>query len=64
MADFVAEHASYPNGSHDDLVDVGAYAVRVAITKWAPPPPRPPAPPSPIEDPFTPDFIDFETLAL
>lgn len=33
---FVTEHASFPNGSHDDLVDVGAYAVRVAITQWAP----------------------------
>jgi predicted phage terminase large subunit-like protein len=39
MADFVAEHASFPNGAHDDLVDAGAYAVRVAVTKWQPPPP-------------------------
>jgi predicted phage terminase large subunit-like protein len=42
VADFVNEHASFPNGSHDDLVDVGAYAVRVAITKWQPPPPGAP----------------------
>lgn len=38
---FVDEHASFPNGSHDDLVDAGSYAVRVAVTKWRPPPPRP-----------------------
>jgi predicted phage terminase large subunit-like protein len=43
MSDFVDEHASFPNGAHDDLVDTGAYACRVAITKWAPPPPTPPA---------------------
>lgn len=43
---WASEHASFPNGSHDDLVDVGAYAVRVAITKWAPPPPKPRPTPS------------------
>lgn len=46
VADFVAEHASFPNGAHDDLVDAGAYAVRVAVTKWQPPPPRPPIDPT------------------
>lgn len=39
--DWVSEHAAFPNGTHDDQCDVGAYAVRVAITKWAPPPPGP-----------------------
>jgi predicted phage terminase large subunit-like protein len=38
---WVAEHAGFPNSAHDDLVDVGAYACRVAITQWAPPPPTP-----------------------
>ena len=55
---FVAEHASFPNGAHDDLVDVGAYAVRVAITKWAPSPPSPRAQPATPVDPIeTPDLF-------
>lgn len=33
---WTSEHAGFPAASHDDLVDVGAYAVRVAITQWAP----------------------------
>lgn len=37
---FIDEHAAFPNGSHDDTVDVGSYAVRVAVTKWQPPPPK------------------------
>lgn len=41
-ADFISECAAFPNGSHDDMVDCLAYAVRVAITKWAPPPPASP----------------------
>jgi predicted phage terminase large subunit-like protein len=36
---WVDEHAAFPNGSHDDAVDVGSIATRVAVTKWAPPPP-------------------------
>lgn len=40
---FITEHASFPAAAHDDTVDVGSMAVRVAVTKWAPPtsPPRP-----------------------
>lgn len=38
---WVDEHAAFPSGTHDDLVDTGAYAVRVAVTKWQPPPPLP-----------------------
>ncbi len=38
---WVSEHAGFPAAAHDDLVDVGAYAVRVAITKWQPPIPTP-----------------------
>ncbi len=41
VGSWVDEHAAFDAGSHDDQVDVGAYACRVAITKWAPPPPRP-----------------------
>ncbi|MEV0214283.1 phage terminase large subunit [Micromonospora sp. NPDC050695] len=37
---FVAEHASFPAAAHDDMVDVGSLAVRVAITRWAPPAPK------------------------
>lgn len=38
---FVAEHASFPAAAHDDTVDVGSMAVRVAVTKWAPGPSAP-----------------------
>lgn len=40
---WVSEHASFPSATHDDQVDTTAYAVRVAVTQWAPPP-RPPEP--------------------
>ena len=39
---FRNECASFPAGAHDDQVDALAYATRVAVTKWQPPPPRPP----------------------
>jgi predicted phage terminase large subunit-like protein len=38
---WVDEHAGFPNAAHDDQVDTLAYAVRVAITKWAPTPAAP-----------------------
>lgn len=38
---WVTEHASFPAASHDDTVDVGSMAVRVAVTKWTPPPATP-----------------------
>lgn len=37
LEEWVGEHASFPNGSHDDQVDTLGYAARVAITKWSPP---------------------------
>jgi predicted phage terminase large subunit-like protein len=41
---FLTEHASFPAAAHDDTVDTGSLAVRVSVTKWAPPPtPRTPA---------------------
>lgn len=39
---WIDEHASFPAANHDDMVDVGSLATRVAITRWAPS--RPPAP--------------------
>ena len=54
---WVSEHASFPNGAHDDQVDTLAYAVRVAVTKWAPPPAHPPARPDPAG-------VDLERVAL
>ena len=30
------EHAAFPNGKHDDQVDVTGYAARVALTHWLP----------------------------
>jgi predicted phage terminase large subunit-like protein len=42
LGEWVDEHAGFPGSSkHDDQVDVGSYAARVAITKWSPPPPKP-----------------------
>jgi predicted phage terminase large subunit-like protein len=38
---WVSEHAAFPNSAHDDMVDTGSMAVRVAVTKWAPPPATP-----------------------
>ncbi|HLL69005.1 MAG TPA: phage terminase large subunit [Micromonosporaceae bacterium] len=57
LEEWVSEHASFPNGSHDDQVDVGSYAVRVAVTKWVPPVPKPAAP-RPAED-DGPDFMNM-----
>jgi predicted phage terminase large subunit-like protein len=37
---WINEHAAFPNGAHDDTVDTGSFAVRVAVTKWQPPAPR------------------------
>jgi predicted phage terminase large subunit-like protein len=36
---WVGEAASFPTGAHDDQVDTLSYAVRVAVTRWAPPAP-------------------------
>lgn len=38
---WVDEHAGFPNAAHDDQVDTLSYAVRIAVTRWAPPPARP-----------------------
>jgi predicted phage terminase large subunit-like protein len=38
LDNWVTEHAGFPTASHDDQVDTTAYAVRVAITQWAPTP--------------------------
>jgi predicted phage terminase large subunit-like protein len=46
---FLNEHAAFPAASHDDTVDVGSLATRVAVTQWQPPPAirRTPAGPDP-----------------
>ena len=53
---WVDEHAGFPNASHDDQVDTGAYAVRVAVTGWHPQK----AAPLPTRS----DEIDFMTIAM
>jgi predicted phage terminase large subunit-like protein len=44
VADWIDELVAFPNGTHDDVVDVVAYAARVAAAHWLPaePPSRPP----------------------
>ncbi len=44
LTEWVDEHASFPNGRNDDQCDAGAYATRIVVTKWQPPPQRPPEP--------------------
>jgi len=36
LDEWLDEHADFPNTAHDDQVDVGAYAGRVAIAHWLP----------------------------
>lgn len=36
--DWVGEHADFPAGSHDDQVDVGAYAAKQVLVDWHPVP--------------------------
>ncbi len=43
MDAWVTEHAAFPSATHDDMVDVGSLATRVAVTKWQPMP-LPPVP--------------------
>jgi hypothetical protein len=46
VTDWIDELISFPNGAHDDVVDVVAYAARVAAAHWLPaePPQRPTSP--------------------
>lgn len=41
LSEFVDELSQFPNSRWDDQADALGYAVRVAVTQWAPPPPRP-----------------------
>lgn len=54
LEEFRSELASFPSAAHDDQVDVLSHAVRVAVTKWMPPPVKPPvtAAPSPLDAAF------------
>lgn len=38
---FITEHATFPAGRNDDIVDTGSMAVRVSVTQWQPPAPAP-----------------------
>lgn len=43
LGEWTKEHTEFPSAEHDDQVDTFAYAVRVAVTRWAPtagPPPQ------------------------
>jgi predicted phage terminase large subunit-like protein len=67
-SNWVDEHAAFPAGSHDDQVDTGAYATRVAVTRWSPVPfsaqqQRLTAPPA-RNDPFGDGGIDLSTAAF
>lgn len=63
LDEWLDEHADFPNATHDDQVDVGAYAARVAIAHWLPPQQH-------IEeqaferDPLDEPFIDLMTAPL
>ncbi len=66
MSAWVDEHASFPSARHDDMVDVGSMATRVAVTKWQPPPPKPLPPPT---DEFAAAFgtsrpVDYMSLPI
>ncbi len=54
---WLSEHASFPAAAHDDTVDTGSMAVRVAITQPAPSPPSPPPPSNDHE-------VDLESVPL
>jgi predicted phage terminase large subunit-like protein len=60
LDEWLDEHADFPNVAHDDQVDVGAYAARVAIAHWLPPETAPSraAAAAPDRDP---DFVDLMT---
>jgi len=38
LEEYLGELASFPSAAHDDQVDATSHAVRVAVTKWMPPP--------------------------
>jgi predicted phage terminase large subunit-like protein len=49
---WLTETSQFPVGAHDDQVDTLGHAVRVAVTKWMPPPTTPaiPPPPTPVDE--------------
>ena len=66
---WVSEHAAFPNAAHDDQVDVMSYAVRVAVTRWAPTT-RTPAHAAPVQRGVEDDAfgggpaVDFSTMPM
>jgi predicted phage terminase large subunit-like protein len=63
---WIGEHASFPASSHDDMVDVGSMAIRVAVTKKAPQPAAFPVPAkhSPEETAIGGSTVDFLSADL
>lgn len=60
LDEWIGEHADFPTGAHDDQVDVGSYAARLAVGEWHPggdqlPDANPAVPPG---------EIDFMTVPL
>jgi predicted phage terminase large subunit-like protein len=65
---WVDEMAGFPNSAHDDQVDTLSYAVRVAVTQWAPrsatPMNAPPVQPPRLGESLSGVEIDFMNVAL
>lgn len=67
MGAWVDEHAAFPgSGRHDDTVDVGSLATRVAVTKWVPPPAQAIPANRQQDDPFggVDTYLDFATVPM
>jgi predicted phage terminase large subunit-like protein len=63
VQEWVDEAAAFPNATHDDQIDVLAWAVRVAATKWAPLEKPPPTAPTAAADPAVDDGgLDLATV--
>ncbi len=51
LDEWIGEHADFPNTAHDDQVDTGSYAARLAVAEWNPGgDPTPPIGSAPPED--------------
>lgn len=66
LDEWISELATFPAARHDDQVDTLSYAVRAAVTQWAPITTKAAAPTTaPAADPFPEaGTVDFETVPL
>ncbi len=64
LDEYVEEMASFPVAAHDDQVDATSHAVRVAVTKWMPPPPKPNHPPVEMDLSFLGTGVDLLRVPL